>query len=76
MKKKYTRNVAKRTKKWLKEKKMKYYRFDDQEDKKPKPNPASSCVEACLKLLLACVAKVDVVRMENPKPTGFGTEKP
>ena len=83
-KEKLAKNVVKRTKKWLKEKQRKYCRFDDQEnkqtrrpggDKKSKPNPVSSYVKACLKLLHVCVAKVDVVSMENPKPTGFGTKE-
>ncbi|XWS41998.1 hypothetical protein CRYUN_Cryun17cG0130600 [Craigia yunnanensis] len=76
-------NVAKRTNKWLKKRLRKYCRSDDQGNKqtgqsgrnnKSKPNPGSSYLKPCLKLLLVCVAKVDV-RMENPKPAGFGIKK-
>ncbi|XVF17805.1 hypothetical protein REPUB_Repub10bG0156000 [Reevesia pubescens] len=77
-------NISERTKKWLKAKLRKYYRrVDDddhhikQTDKKSKPhNLGSSYVKACLKLVLVCVAKVDDVTMENPKPAaGFGRIK-
>ncbi|XWS29336.1 hypothetical protein CRYUN_Cryun24cG0020300 [Craigia yunnanensis] len=76
-------NVAKRAMKWLKKKQRKYCRFDNQGtkqtgwsggDNKSKSNPGSSYLEACLKSLLVCVAKVDVT-MENPKPAGFGIKK-
>lgn len=67
-KEKFAGKVAKRAKKWLKEKKMKYCRLDDDyddeeikqtgwsggEDNKSKHKPGSSYVVASLKLLLVC----------------------